>query len=81
MPGKLKTVLSSQNEVINPLNNLSVYMFNELLNVSLLKYTISPTLKEPALQNDIQLNRLKMKTGRHFEIQDGGRHRTFLTWH
>ena len=64
------------------LENLSVYMLNELfLNVSLLKYTISSTLMEPALQNDIHLNRLKMKTGRHYEIQDGGPHGTFLTWH
>ena len=44
------------------LENLSVYMFDKLfLNVLLLKCTISPTLKEPALQNDIHLNRLKMK--------------------
>ena len=33
------------------------------------------------MQNDIQLNRLYMKTGRHFEIQDGGRQGAFLAWH
>ena len=33
------------------------------------------------MQNDIQLNRLYRKSGRHFEIQDGGRQVAFLAWH
>ena len=34
-----------------------------------------------SLQNDILLNRLYIKIGRHFEIQDGGRQGAFLGWH
>ena len=41
----------------------------------------STSFKEKFIANDIQLNRLYMKTGRHFEIQDGGRQGAFLAWH
>ena len=64
------------------LDNMSIYMWLQIItNVLLLKYTISPALKQSLLPNDIQLYRLYIKTGRHFEIQDGGRQGAFLAWH
>ena len=41
------------------LENLSMFMYYEIcINLLLLKKTLSLSLKKPALQNDIQLNRL-----------------------
>ena len=60
------------------MDNMSIYMWFQIItNVLLLKYTLPPALKKSLLSNDIQLNRLYMKTGRHFEIQDGGRQGAF----
>ena len=64
------------------LANMSIYMWFQIVtNALLLKYTLPPALKKSLFSNDIQLNRLYMKTGRHFEIQDGGRQGKFLAWH
>ena len=47
----------------------------------IVKKTLPLASKNSLLQNDIELNRLNMKTGRHFEIQYGGRQGAFLEWH
>ena len=53
----------------------------QLISTGSITKAISRMLKKSLLQNDIQLNRLYMKTGRHFEIQDSGHQGAFLTWH
>ena len=63
------------------LDNKPIYMCKILTNVLLLKQTLPLALNKSLLQNDIQLSRFYMKTGRHFEIQDVGCQRTFLAWH
>ena len=47
----------------------------------IVKIDTSTSFDKSLLQNDIQLSRLYMETGRHFEIQDGGRPGAFLAWH
>ena len=64
------------------LDNMPIYMWCQIItNVLLLKKTLPLALNISLLQNDIQLSRLYMKTGRHFKIQDGGCQGAFLAWH
>ena len=64
------------------LDNIPIYMWFQIItNVLLLKCTLPPALEKKILQNDIQLKRLYMKTGRHFVIQDGGHQGACLAWH
>ena len=64
------------------LDNIPIYMWFQIItNVLLLKYTLPLALKKSLLRKYIQLTRLYIKIGRHFEIQDGGRQGAFLAWH
>ena len=47
----------------------------------IVKIDTSTSFKEKFIANDIQLNRLYMRTGCHFEIQDGGRKGAVQAWH
>ena len=47
----------------------------------IVKMNTSTGFKEKFIENDIQLNKLYMKTGRQFEFQDGGRQGAFLALH